>query len=75
MDPQKSYDAKVRALARAKARQEHSFYLSLLATLETDEAIYHWQKKQLQLQIDEALELGDRATFYKLAKKYKQLVR
>lgn len=75
MDPRKSYDAKVRALARAKVKQEHSFFLSLYAQLITDEALLEWKKKQLQLQIDDALVKGERKTFYTLAKEYDQLVR
>lgn len=75
MDPQNSYDAKVRALARAKAKQEHSFFLSLYAKLVTDEAIYDWKKEKLQLQIDEALLQGDREAFYSLTDEYNQLIR
>ncbi|MFA8438767.1 IDEAL domain-containing protein [Pueribacillus sp. YX66] len=75
MDPRKSYDAKVRALARAKVKQEHSFFLALFAQLITDEAVLKWKKKKLEREIDEALVKGDRKTFYKVAKEYSQLVR
>lgn len=76
MDPQKnSYDAKVRSLARAKARQEHAFFLSFYAKLTIDETILNWKKERLQSEIDKALMNGDRESFYTLSEQYKQLVR
>lgn len=75
MDSQNSYEAKVRALARAKARQEHAFFLSLFAKLTLDEAIVTRKAKLLAEQIDAALERGDRKAFMALSKEYAELVR
>lgn len=70
-----SHDAHVRALARAKAKQEQSFSLSLYAQLVLDEALYKRELKKLQLDIDDALINGERKKFYRLSKKYRALMR
>lgn len=75
MDSRYFPDARVRALARAKAKQEQSFCLSLYAQLVLDEAIYKRELKKLQLDIDEALKNGERKKFYRLSKKYQAYMR
>lgn len=70
-----SPDAHLRALARARAKQEQSFYLSLYAQLILDEALYKRELTKLQLDIDEALKNGERNKFYRLSKKYQAFIR
>lgn len=75
MDSRYLPDARVRALARAKAKQEQSFYLSLYAQLVLDEALCKRELKKLQIDIDEALKNGEKEKFYRLSKKYQALMR
>ncbi|MCP8969826.1 IDEAL domain-containing protein [Ectobacillus ponti] len=46
---------------------------SLFAQLVLDEAIHSFRKKQLQEKIDQSLAAGDKSTFLRLSKEYKQI--
>lgn len=74
VDPQNSYQAKVRALARAKIKQENAFYLSLFARLTLDESFMKRKQRELQSEIDHALDRRDREAFLMLTRKYNQLL-
>lgn len=75
MESRHSHNSEVRALARAKIKQEYAYFLSLYAQLLTDEVVLNRKKNQLQIEIDQALATGDRQTFYTLAKEYRELLR
>ncbi len=75
MGPQNFHEERVKAAAKAKIKQEYAYFLSLYAQLVMDEVQSNWKKEQLQKKIDQALEKGDRRTFYQLAEDYRLLVR
>jgi len=63
------YDGKV-----LLAKRETPFEMKLTARLLLDELCYAWNKKQLEIQLDAALENGEKEEFEKLSKQYREFI-
>lgn len=63
------YDGKV-----LLAKKEIPFEMKLTARLILDQLCYTWNKKQLQKQLNEALDNGEKEEFNKLSESYKSFI-
>lgn len=57
------------------AKKDTPFEMKLQASLLLDDLCYTWNKRQLQKQLDQALDERDRDTFMKLSEEYRTLYR
>lgn len=74
MKNENSYSEKMKRHAMSKHQKEsHSFIQSIYAQMVLDEVLYYQNRKQLEKQINEALDTNNETLFYKLAKEYAKL--
>jgi len=57
------------------AKKEIPFEITLNARLVLDQLCYNWNKKQLQMKINDAIDAKDEATFKQLSDEYRMMFR
>ena len=57
-----------------RAKRETPFEMQLFSRMILDNLCFTWNKKQLEMQIDEAIDLGQKERFIELSELYKEFV-